>query len=1505
MGVEVSELRIVGSYDPAQYEAGARRKVQADQQMIASDRAVGESAKSAGSLQKQAADDAAAASQRRTQAAQAEVATETRREQAIRTTVAQLDAMARAGAGVARIDALMEQTKTKLARAEAAQAAAVNGTTQEQIAAARAVDALRSRIQTLDAARTREAQISEVARQQMLGTGQAAKLTAFQLQNLSFQINDVVTGLITGQRPMQVMAQQGGQIVQVFGGVGATLGRLLNPVTAMIAGMAALALGIGTVVGRAVELERQLRAVQTSLQGTGNAGGFNAGDVQNQVNQFARLVGVDRSSALATAQGALQNPLLSPDQFARLLPLARNYAAITGQEIPAAAKALSDALSGGYDAALKLDRQFQLLTQSELEQIRTLEQQGRKQEAANILLAAAERQFKGAADRGVLPLDQAVKDLSNTWNDLLDNLARSDAFETAKKHLEELLRIASGKSSGGGVSGTLGTNPITGPFVGIANAMGLLAQLFGPSSAQQINQQIGAPNVSGGINDATRLMQQLSGAMHDVATAGPMTKGALHDLGTSADQLVRQLDPAGTEMKRLEDQQVLLTNAMANGLITVDQYAKAMAMLGIAMANVQTPENLLQALREQAKLAGMAPGARAGEEQAKRMREAGGTQADVDEARRLGQRIYGAGQGYGFGQELTKLGLGVRGAEDVAKAYAVSEAAGRKAETQLKALQERYELGAAAVKQYADALLAQDAAQRKIEGAKQLRSLEDEVADQQKLTAALAQSTDEYERQKIAIEAARKAEQGYLTSPQDVERYTAAREKQRLDALAREAIQINEQFDANFAFDRQLKHFEELQKQGKLTAEATRSYLEDMYIKAGRAGDSWLDGAASGLLEFARQARNVGAAVADALVQAFSVGTDALARLLLGMTVNVKQALNDIRLSLARAFIGSTITGPIAGALGGFLGGTGGLGSALGGGAVSIGGVPYVPANGGGGGLFGNLFGGGGIPGGGLFGNSGIGGFLSQPLFGAGGLFGAGLTGSIAGSLAGGGSLGALAGGSALAGGGSLAGALGGLFGIGTGIFSLAQGNTIGGITGLLGGGLGLAGGLGLLGSWAGPAGAVIGLLGGLLGGLFKKKPKTPQEVSNIFFGPDGITNAIGYSRGKSLGSTGPAAGAFGTAFQDLLDSYGLSTTSGFGGGWILNSIGKNTGNQWIVGTGAYNPGDSSRTIKAGLGSAEDAINYLAAALFKQGAASGTLQGLSVTQQRAINSTDLTSIDEIKKALDFSNVYDEIIRGSENITAAEKAVKDLNDQFKSLSSQAKQYGLDVAALEQKRVEAINKLATDTNEDYRRRILGLTPEGALQVALEDLDKAREDALKNAEYLNQTVTGALVDINQIEDYYSKQRVAIIENANKAANDSLETLWRRLTYGDLSGASPLGTLEGTQSAYEAALAAAQGGDLTARGNLAGLAEDYVRAGYAYNGPNAAQGALVSSVADAIAPFFTGNDNVMTALNTTVTDYARIWAEQQATITRLLQKVEDLVAANQDLTERLARAA
>ncbi|HJQ55909.1 MAG TPA: hypothetical protein VJ890_03330 [Vineibacter sp.] len=610
-----------------------------------------------------------------------------------------------------------------------------------------------------------------------------------------------------------------------------------------------------------------------------------------------------------------------------------------------------------------------------------------------------------------------------------------------------------------------------------------------------------------------------------------------------------------------------------------------------------------------------------------------------------------------------------------------------------------------------------------------------------------------------------------------------------------------------------------------------------------------------------------------------------------GMWRRLKDIAIDYVAQIATLMVIRPLIQPIfaAAGAGGLMPGFGGAGS------MSIGGMPV----GGGGGGFGG-FGGGGI--GGFGGGDLFGGFFGRQLYGpAGGMFGGlsaasfegvipGMSGSAAQSyfanLMGGG----VTVGNALAGIGSIASGAMGLFGGGQ--------TTIGKI----GSGLQIAGGIASFIPGGQIIGMALGLIGGLMGAFGKKKPVNPQEVSNITFGLDGsITNAIGMSRGKSLGTTGKAATAFGDVFGDLLDLYGLSTAPGFQGGYILNSQGKKTGNQFIVGLGQYGGsrgiGFGATEIAAGLGSAEEAINVLAGALAKKGAQAGTLLGLTGTQQRALSFADLKSIDEIKQALDFSDVYDKLVRGPNSATAAEEAIEGLNKQFRALKAQAKDYGFDVGIIDTRRQEALNKVAVDFNDNSRRRLLSLTPEGALQLALEDHDKALEQARREAIEINKHVVGGtLADINEMERAHAAERVRIIESANEAANTALETIWKRLSFGDLSGAPPLAALSGATATADALYAQAQAGSLTARGQLPAALQDLFAAQLGFTGNNQDYEQLRQLWLQRLEPFVAGNFNGMPAAND-----GGLLVQTQAQVATLVQQNTMLIGELSELRREM----
>lgn len=97
---------------------------------------------------------------------------------------------------------------------------------------------------------------AQTAASQTQAVGKSAGLAGHHVQNLAFQLNDVVVGLTSGQKPMTVFMQQGSQIGQIMAQAGLGVGGLVkqigmmvggflvaNPVMAGIAAAAALAGG--------------------------------------------------------------------------------------------------------------------------------------------------------------------------------------------------------------------------------------------------------------------------------------------------------------------------------------------------------------------------------------------------------------------------------------------------------------------------------------------------------------------------------------------------------------------------------------------------------------------------------------------------------------------------------------------------------------------------------------------------------------------------------------------------------------------------------------------------------------------------------------------------------------------------------------------------------------------------------------------------------------------------------------------------------------------------------------------------------------------------------------------------------------------------------------------------------------------------------------------------------------------------------------------------------------
>lgn len=254
--------------------------------------------------------------------------------------------------------------------------------------------------------------------QRLSATGLTAKQTAAALRQVPAQFTDIVVSLQAGQNPLTVLLQQGGQLKDTFGGVGAAAGALgryivglVNPFTAAAA--AAAAVGYAFFRG-----EEEASDFNKALVLTGNQASLT-------VNRLTTLA--ERLDGLGTTQAAASSALLSfaggavqgEDRIARFTKAAIDFERVGGAAVTETAKAFAELGKNPLQAARKLDEATNFLTASQYEQIRAATEQGRTVEAARI----AQDAYAASMESGTARIVQNLSSVERGWLDVKKAIA--------------------------------------------------------------------------------------------------------------------------------------------------------------------------------------------------------------------------------------------------------------------------------------------------------------------------------------------------------------------------------------------------------------------------------------------------------------------------------------------------------------------------------------------------------------------------------------------------------------------------------------------------------------------------------------------------------------------------------------------------------------------------------------------------------------------------------------------------------------------------------------------------------------------------------------------------------------------------------------------------------------------------------------------------------------------------------------------------------------------------
>lgn len=280
-------------------------------------------------------------------------------------------------------------------------------------------------------------------------TGKTAKEINFAMRGLPAQFTDIAVSLQGGQAPLTVFLQQGGQIKDMFGGVGPALramagyvASLISPLTLAAAALGALA--VGFVVG-----SREASAYNKALITTGNIAGVTADSLAESAKAISDMGGTQGAAAKALVEVASVGRFTAT-QIDSIAEAALRMNSVTGKAVSDTVGEFEALAKEPSKAILDLNSKYHFLTSSVFEQIQALENQGRTQDAATLAIETYSNTLQSRTtdikeNLGIIETGwKAISGAAKLAIDAIASVGRENTFAQQLADAEEAVRVAEG-----------------------------------------------------------------------------------------------------------------------------------------------------------------------------------------------------------------------------------------------------------------------------------------------------------------------------------------------------------------------------------------------------------------------------------------------------------------------------------------------------------------------------------------------------------------------------------------------------------------------------------------------------------------------------------------------------------------------------------------------------------------------------------------------------------------------------------------------------------------------------------------------------------------------------------------------------------------------------------------------------------------------------------------------------------------------------------------------------
>lgn len=287
-------------------------------------------------------------------------------------------------------------------------------------------------------------------------TGQSAAQTAFAMRMIPAQMTDIVVGLSTGQSPFMVLMQQGGQLKDMFGGIGPAIKGVGTYVMGLVNPFTITAAAVGVLGLAYYKGAQEQDEFYKSLVLTGNQVGKTSGQLADMAARAGAVADSTTGKAASTLNQLVSSGKVAGDSLERVTTAVIKISDATGIATEKLVSDFNDIAADPVAAITKLNDQYHFLTLATYNQIKALQDEGNQQEAARVATDAYANTMQQRANDihqnlGLLESawDSLGKAAKGAWDAML-NIGREQTLQDKLSTLNENIAEAQkGQAEGG------------------------------------------------------------------------------------------------------------------------------------------------------------------------------------------------------------------------------------------------------------------------------------------------------------------------------------------------------------------------------------------------------------------------------------------------------------------------------------------------------------------------------------------------------------------------------------------------------------------------------------------------------------------------------------------------------------------------------------------------------------------------------------------------------------------------------------------------------------------------------------------------------------------------------------------------------------------------------------------------------------------------------------------------------------------------------------------------